>query len=142
MSERLLRYGNEAHYTEIEGGGHRFFPGENRRVVPWMLAQRRETPERFTYTTLDGNPAGLVYWVHAPGSDGVAATISRENREVKVTLQGERLPAAPRVFSDRRVGAEVRADTWAPPSPAPGDSRAASRETLLRPRYRTAEGGP
>jgi predicted esterase len=98
MSERLLRFGNEAHYTEIEGGGHRFFPGENRRVVPWMLAQKRETPERFTYTTLDGNPAGLVYWVHAPGSDGVEATISREGREVKVTLQGERLPAATRVF--------------------------------------------
>jgi acetyl esterase/lipase len=98
MSERLQRWGNEAHYTEIVGGGHRFFPGENRRVVPWMLAQKRETPERFTYTTLDGNPAGLVYWVHAPGSDRLEAAISREGAEVKVTLQGERLPTATRVF--------------------------------------------
>ena len=98
MSARLAKLGNEARLTEIEGGGHFFFSKENRQVVPWMLAQKRMAPEEFTYTYLHGNPAGLVYWVHAPGAERVEATMVRDASAVKVTLKGERLPKRTTVF--------------------------------------------
>lgn len=101
MRDRLSRAGNEAKLTEIQGGGHRFFSRENRKVVAWLRERHRALPHSITYNALpdsDQNPPGLVYWIHAPGAQSIRASLIREPTGVRVNLEGDALPERTTVY--------------------------------------------
>jgi len=92
MVQSLARAGNDARLIEVPDGRHSFFAELNPTVITFLGAASRALPDRFSYTPIPGALVERIYWVAAPMTTALTASITVHPDRVTVELVADTWP--------------------------------------------------
>jgi hypothetical protein len=99
MVERLRTMKNEVKYTEVPGGGHKFFPQLNPKIIRWMLRKRRpKLPRNLQYTPTRGKEAPIAWWLSCTQCGRVQARMKSTPTRTDVIIKAEKEPKGLKVW--------------------------------------------